>query len=670
MARVSVDSTVVATFTTTNNAHFASNWARHLRDVGVRGLIVGLMSVRPRSAPFTTIARQLREVGVEGVYACWSPEALVNPQGGRWFHLGQLLRTGARVLLSDSDVVWLRDPRPYLRRIEAAHPRLDLSVTTDAQHSTLVRPPQRGRQVGGHDPADRLAGGSSAEGRFQFGARPDLDLERFPACRESMNIGVMHFPPGRRRGSLAALAEVTAHLSAEGNLRRVDQGPINYRWKRGTGRWKWERPLHAVADRSGDRSGPRLCGLVNGSVVAGLLPLPQFGNSASPRSPHAAPPRRVAAVATAMRPPCDHLATALRPPCDRTHAHHTHTPRPPPAVLTHSLLRLDERAGVAAFAVHATWMRSQAEAFKLARLRESGLWRDPPSHYDAPALTYTPRLALELLAPSTLPSRGGLPLRHLRLVDEQLSQLRDALFIARLLRRALVLPPLSCSCELGFYPRHLPPSCRAHPLLPLPYNCSVDHVFDPAALAGSPFLTRERSYLAHPRAQRGGAVIVRVCGGNRSDADASRACTSDAAADAAADEAPRDVVLIRARSSAPALVTRLGRIGARVLHLDDVRGVLAGFGRWRPPDWGSATPPRPGAVSARWHREAQPSSPPGAARLTLASAASPERSRTCCRRSREGTLPNARSSTCGYSGRRARSVTSSRRRGTRARRRV
>ena len=94
MARVSVDSTVVATFTTTNNAHFASNWARHLRDVGVRGLIVGLMSVRPRSAPFTTIAKQLREVGVEGVYACWSPEALVNPQGGRWFHLGQLLRTG------------------------------------------------------------------------------------------------------------------------------------------------------------------------------------------------------------------------------------------------------------------------------------------------------------------------------------------------------------------------------------------------------------------------------------------------------------------------------------------------------------------------------------------------------------------------------------------------
>ena len=46
------------------------------------------------------------------------------------------------------------------------------------------------------------------------------------------------------------------------SLHRVDQGPMNYRWKFGAGKWKWPHQLHKVHDASGDR----LCGLVNGSV--------------------------------------------------------------------------------------------------------------------------------------------------------------------------------------------------------------------------------------------------------------------------------------------------------------------------------------------------------------------------------------------------------------------
>ena len=38
-----------------------------------------------------------------------------------------------------------------------------------------------------------------------------------------MNIGIMHFPPGARPGSLAAMEQAVAHLSSENNLRRVDQ---------------------------------------------------------------------------------------------------------------------------------------------------------------------------------------------------------------------------------------------------------------------------------------------------------------------------------------------------------------------------------------------------------------------------------------------------------------
>ena len=86
-----------------------------------------------------------------------------------------------------------------------------------------------------------------------------------------MNIGVMFFPPGRRPGTLRTLEEATTHLSQENNLHRVDQGPLNYRWKFGAGKWKWPRQLHAVRDASGSR----LCGLVNGSVVGGVLPAAQ-----------------------------------------------------------------------------------------------------------------------------------------------------------------------------------------------------------------------------------------------------------------------------------------------------------------------------------------------------------------------------------------------------------
>merc|ERR1740115_42223 len=125
---------------------------------------------------------------------------------------------------------------------------------------------------------------------------------------------------------------------------------MNYRWKFGAGKWKWPRQLHKVHDASGDR----LCGLVNGSVVGGVLPAAQFCNT-----------------------------------------------------LTHSVLSLWRVHGVQPFVVHATWMRQQREAFKLMRLREAELWRDPPTGL----LTYDDEMPTALLAVPPI-ARGALPLHH------------------------------------------------------------------------------------------------------------------------------------------------------------------------------------------------------------------------------------------------------------------
>lgn len=295
-----VEGTVVVSFGNARQRHFTANWVYHLQRSRVRaGIVVGMMNMLPADTLYVPFASHLRARGV-GVYCVNSAEVRLSPQGGRWFHVLPLLRTGVRLILSDSDVAWLRDPAPYLRAIEAEHPRLDFAVSTDAQGGTDLR---------------RLSGTG------------DLDVELWGQCHASMNIGIMLFPPGGRVGTLLAMEEATTHLSQDGNLRRVDQGPINYRWKFGYRDFKWPHPLFRVEDGTGGR----LCGLTNGNVTGAVLPAAQFCNT-----------------------------------------------------LTHDVLQLWRAAGVAPLAVHATWMRRQEEPWKLMRLREQGLWHDGAGWYGHP----------------------------------------------------------------------------------------------------------------------------------------------------------------------------------------------------------------------------------------------------------------------------------------------
>ena len=514
VARVASQNTIVVTFTDRKALAFALNWARHLQGVAVKGVLVGLMGMPRRTPLFAATERRL---GMYGATVYPLP-ASASSQGGRWFNVMPLLLTGKRVLVSDADVVWLRDPRPYLRALEAAHPRMDFAVSTDGEWAT--------------------------DGRRLAGAPEELDVEGFSACSSSMNIGILSFAPGGRPGTRRAIAEVMAHLSLPGNMRRVDQGPINYRWKRGADGWRWRRTLHAVRDtaRGGAASGgaasgrgggkPRLCGLVNGSVVAGVLPIAQFGN-----------------------------------------------------MLTHGVLNLSAPHQVQPIAVHATWLRSQHPTLKVWRLREYGFWFDERGWYEGRYLSYTPRVPPALLhAPFSLARHDDgtteLPTAHLRLMHAQLSEFRNALFLARLLHRALILPPLLCGCEFGFHPRHVQRDCRAHQhtTLPIPYVCAIDHYLDPQAIERSSFALRERSFLANrrtPAAIRDDVVHVLSADGTelRRDFHGRDATSTSSSLRRAA-----SVRLPRVRPMSTALRTALApHQHARRLHIDDVLSAFGGF---------------------------------------------------------------------------------------------
>ena len=121
--------------------------------------------------------------------------------------------------------------------------------------------------------------------------------------------------------------------------------------------------------------------------------------------------------------------------------------------------------------VHTTFVEG-GNSGKLWRLREAGLWHmDPPEHYEPPGggryLRFTPPQPPAELAPVTNASHSGkfddkykagwlVPTaielsprlrQHMELMRRHMLALRDALALAAMTRRTLVLPRLPCLCD-------------------------------------------------------------------------------------------------------------------------------------------------------------------------------------------------------------------------------
>ncbi|KAL5708922.1 hypothetical protein ACHQM5_019665 [Ranunculus cassubicifolius] len=129
------DNTVIVTFGNYAFMDFILNWVKHLSDLGVSNLLVGAMD--------TKLLEALYWKGVP-VFDMGSNMPTSDPGwGSPTFHkmgrekvtlIDALLPFGYEILMCDTDMVWLKNPLPYIARFPAA----DVLTSTDQVIPTVV----------------------------------------------------------------------------------------------------------------------------------------------------------------------------------------------------------------------------------------------------------------------------------------------------------------------------------------------------------------------------------------------------------------------------------------------------------------------------------------------------------------------------------------------------
>jgi len=129
------DGVIVVTFGNYAFLDFILTWARHLTDLGVDNLLVGAMDTK-----------LLRELYLRGVPVFDMGSRMATEDAG-WgsptFHkmgrekvllINALLPFGYELLMCDTDMVWLKNPLPYLAR----YPDADLLTSSDQVIPTVT----------------------------------------------------------------------------------------------------------------------------------------------------------------------------------------------------------------------------------------------------------------------------------------------------------------------------------------------------------------------------------------------------------------------------------------------------------------------------------------------------------------------------------------------------
>eukprot|EP00884_Botryococcus_braunii_P011901 jgi/Botrbrau1/20711/Bobra.0058s0040.1 len=188
--------------------------------------------------------------------------------------------------------------------------------------------------------------------------------------------------------------------------------------------------------------------------------------------------------------------------------------------------RMNERLGLDVYVVHATFQFSGTPG-KRHRMRERLLWApDPPEYYDPVGglLSFTLQFngLLSKAGPTSANVKSLAGKRgHFDLVNFELLQIRNALAIASILNRTLVMPELYCGMDRYWAPHDgvLPGS-----FFGVPFLCPLDHIMDLEEMHknlsqethGPSIRFRESSFLDNPRtppAVRDDQLRIHICQG-------------------------------------------------------------------------------------------------------------------------------------------------------------
>jgi hypothetical protein len=185
--------------------------------------------------------------------------------------------------------------------------------------------------------------------------------------------------------------------------------------------------------------------------------------------------------------------------------------------------RAHVRLGFTPLAVHATYsLDNHDNVAKRQRFREAGLWEaDDDAYYGkgrgylALNGTLSPALQAkikEFVSKGMPPTNIGV---HALALAEYVNELRDALALATILKRTLILPRWACYCDRLWSGSDdiFSSGCMyngAEMGKFVPFTCPMDHVLSPAAWerVGLPY--RDPSFLSSPRRPKGPVVEINL----------------------------------------------------------------------------------------------------------------------------------------------------------------
>lgn len=500
----------------------------------------------------------------------------------RWHSVRRLLAIGLNVLLSDNDVVWHRDPRPYLRALGSLHPALDVLIHSD--HSVYAEDLREDLPYASAATPNRATVISRwrrvLPANATAGVPPDFDLDPMPA--QGLSIGTWN--PGLLyvRATAGGDAMVGAWMAdfADKGVRRVK------RHEKLSSQSEMNSFLACAFGRDGSGRQPVPRRLRSDPLLYDVPLRWTQGNV------EGAPPLAVPAGATRL----PRATLGLLPALQFGSFAATH------------VVREADVYGVAPFATHATqvtgygvifaknnvnhmgpcasaaWClgspRVTAATVKAFTMRHFGLWSvpDDAEYYAGRYLSYTPRPSLAARVFATAGSGDAQWTRHLALLQEQLQEFQTALALATTLNRTLVLPRVLCSCVFAMWPFVSDGNTNCQPLhmqglLPRVYECLPSYWLHVPSLMRSTLPLREASFLSHPAAravQRSRVSLHRCDLGEGQSAVASTAVAAFCTV--------RGQPVLRAEASSGEAAAALGPLSSvRLIHFEDVRRAFGGF---------------------------------------------------------------------------------------------